>query len=313
MTDWRSEPEGKKSVMKGPPELRVDVSDGNKYSLDSFIEAYGGTRQQPPKQWSSAPKNVSPPKQIAKKAVVTKAAAPKPKAEKKADPAPAPAQDDDGDDDSWDNQADDGGDAATTAPVKEAPKKAEPKKEPKKKQPKTAEPATEKKDEGASKDAAKKSGGGGGGGSKQEVADAKASAEAVEEAKKQAAEFQKLDAREHVNIIFIGHVDAGKSTIGGHLMFLTGGVDKRTLEKYEREAREANRESWYLSWALDTNDEERAKGKTVECGRASFATEKKMFTIIDAPGHKSFVPSMISGSVQADIATLVCFILGVFL
>ena len=56
---------------------------------------------------------------------------------------------------------------------------------------------------------------------------------------------------------------AGKSTIGGHIMFLTGMVDKRTLEKYEREAKEKNRETWYLSWALDTNQEERDKGKTV--------------------------------------------------
>ena len=55
----------------------------------------------------------------------------------------------------------------------------------------------------------------------------------------------------------------GKSTIGGHIMFLTGMVDKRTLEKYEREAKEKNRETWYLSWALDTNQEERDKGKTV--------------------------------------------------
>ena len=62
--------------------------------------------------------------------------------------------------------------------------------------------------------------------------------------------------KEHLNVVFIGHVDAGKSTIGGQLMFLTGMVDKRTLEKYEREAKEKGRESWYLSWALDTNDEE---------------------------------------------------------
>jgi peptide chain release factor subunit 3 len=65
------------------------------------------------------------------------------------------------------------------------------------------------------------------------------------------------------------------------IRFQTGMVDKRTLEKYEREAKEQNRESWYLSWALDTNLEERAKGKTVEVGRAFFETDKKHFIILD--------------------------------
>ncbi|KAJ1951489.1 translation termination factor GTPase eRF3, partial [Dispira parvispora] len=90
--------------------------------------------------------------------------------------------------------------------------------------------------------------------------------------------------KEHFNVVFIGHVDAGKSTMGGNILFLTGMVDKRTMEKYEREAKEANRESWYLSWALDTNAEERAKGKTVECGRAYFETAKRRYTVLDAPG-----------------------------
>ncbi|KAJ6151931.1 hypothetical protein N7497_006250 [Penicillium chrysogenum] len=109
------------------------------------------------------------------------------------------------------------------------------------------------------------------------------------------------ERREHVNVVFIGHVDAGKSTLGGSLLHATGMVDERTLEKYKKEAKDAGRETWYLSWALDLTQEERSKGQHPH----PEGDIERQFSILDAPGHKSYVPHMIGGASQADLGCLV--------
>lgn len=113
------------------------------------------------------------------------------------------------------------------------------------------------------------------------------------------------ETRQPSSLVFIGHVDAGKSTICGNLMFMTGMVDERTIEKFKQEAKEKNRDSWWLAYVMDINDDEKSKGKTVEVGRATMETPTKRYTIFDAPGHKNYVPDMIMGAAMADVAALV--------
>ena len=111
--------------------------------------------------------------------------------------------------------------------------------------------------------------------------------------------------RDPISMVFIGHVDAGKSTICGNLMYMMGVIDARTIEKYKVEAKEKGRDSWWLAYVMDVSDEEKAKGKTVEVGRAQFDTKNKKYTIFDAPGHKNYVPNMIMGAALADVGGLV--------
>ncbi len=113
------------------------------------------------------------------------------------------------------------------------------------------------------------------------------------------------ETRQPASLVFIGHVDAGKSTICGNLMYLLGVVDKRQIEKYKQEAKDKGRDSWWLAYVMDINEDEKAKGKTVEVGRANFDLESKRYTVFDAPGHKNYVPNMIQGAALADFGGLV--------